>query len=396
MKTPVLSVIERYIGKEVFLAFLAVFLVLFIIFVSAFLVRALTDASLGVISNELIFTHMGLRLARFTSFLMPFSLYLAVVLVLTRLYQDNEAVALFACGVGYGKFYRAISLVAFPLMVVTGWLSLQAGPLSAQIEYNLLKASEQDLEVTGISPQKFREVSGGERVMYVEKVTDEGKRTEKVFIYAKVHKRTVLFSAETARIENNEIGERFLILENGYRYDYTDHLGADGKPDVIKECLNNETSDSKNTCSPSVFRITQYKEHTVKLISKLRNEEGLRQNVIPTKELLVSKRPHEIGEFQWRVAQPIFLLVLMLFAVPISKVHPRHGRYLNIVFAIIIFASYFLFQYALNLSLARRAILPAGIGWWLAHVLMLVATVVLLLRQHGLRWTLNPFGRLRK
>ncbi len=353
------SIIERYIAREIFQTLIGVSLVLLLIFISNRLVRYLADAAAGDIPSNLIFTLLALKSISYFITLLPFALYLAILLVLGRLYRDNEMVAINATGMGIGKLYKIVILLALPLTLFAGWISLKVGPSTSATEYKIIDNAERKLEVTGLSAGRFREIRGGERIIYVEEISPDRKRTKNVFIYARLSNRDVVFSAAKARIEFNQIGERYLVLEDGYRYD-----GVPGKAD---------------------YRMTRYKEHAFKLISKFKANARRKRDSVPTERLLISKNPRDQAELQWRISLPLSAFFLALFAIPIGKVNPRQGRYGKLAVAILVSVFYFALLSLAQTKVAKGELSPA-IGLWWIHGLVFLLTLLLTARQLGFRW----------
>jgi len=362
------SIIERYISKEILQTLFGVSIVLLLIFVSNRLVRYLADAATGDIPSDIILTLIGLKSINYIVLVIPLALYLGILLALGRLYRDNEMSALASCGVGYLTQFKTVLILAIPVTALLIWISLKIVPITAQIEYKIIKNAEQDLEVTGISPGRFREVGGSERIIYVESVSKQGNSTKNIFIHAKMRSRSVVFSAAQARIESNKIGERILVLVNGYRYD-----GVPGEAD---------------------YRMTRYKEHAFKLISKLRGNDNLARGAIPSEVLWVSKNPKEISELQWRISLPLATLFLALLAVPVSRVKPSQGRYGKLAGAMLYYVLYF------NLLSISRAWLEQGMispkfGLWWVHGVVFLLTVFLTIKQLGFAWVFRSRKSLK-
>ena len=51
-----------------------------------------------------------------------------------------------------------------------------------------------------------------------------------------------------------------------------------------------------------------------------------KQKLKSTAALRASDKPADKAELAWRTAVPVIACVLMLLAVPLSKLRPRHGR----------------------------------------------------------------------
>jgi lipopolysaccharide export system permease protein len=367
-----LPIVDRYIAKEIFQTLVAVTVVLLLIFISMRLVRYFTEVAAGNIPKDLVFTLLGIKTMRTLNLIVPFSLFLAVLLVLGRMYRDSEMTAFATGGIGTLRIMRTVMFIAVPLTACLMWMSLQLLPKVAQIEFRVVKNAEKNLEVTGISAGSFREATGGERIIYVEKVTkndpgsEKGSRleTRNVFIYVKLKSRQAVFSAARGKIETNKAGERILVLENGYRYD-----GNPGGAD---------------------YRITHYDKHAVKLISNLRTEKLTRHEAKPTSELLKSKDPVDIAELQWRISLPLSVFLLALLAVPISRVKPRQGRFGKLIIGFLFAVVFVYVMQIVKKGVATSKIDPA-IGMWWLHGLLVLVIVFLVIQQQGFKWSMKRF-----
>lgn len=105
----------------------------------------------------------------------------------------------------------------------------------------------------------------------------------------------------------------------------------------------------------------------------------------PTVELLQSAELRDLAELHARASIPVMALVLMLMAVPLSRLRPRQGRFGKLGAAILI---YFLYSLLLDASRTwvENSTIPAIVGPWWVHALALVLGVGLLLRA-------NPISR---
>ena len=98
-----------------------------------------------------------------------------------------------------------------------------------------------------------------------------------------------------------------------------------------------------------------------------------------------------MGELHWRLAQPLAVLIMALFAIPLSFVNPRSGRSWNLVLAVLVYA---LYNNLLSIFQAWTAQgkLPGWLGLWPVHGVMIALIVILISRQFfGRRWL--AFGR---
>ena len=105
-------VIDRYLAKEVMQTLLAVLVVLLLIFMGRYFALYLADASAGKISAAIVVDMLLLQTLASLSVILPFGLYVAVLLAFGRLYKDSEMTALAACGVGIGRVLRTVLALA--------------------------------------------------------------------------------------------------------------------------------------------------------------------------------------------------------------------------------------------------------------------------------------------
>ena len=53
------------------------------------------------------------------------------------------------------------------------------------------------------------------------------------------------------------------------------------------------------------------------------------REAMPTRELLGSDNLRHRTELHWRLSLPLLVFVVTVLAVPLAKVNPRQGRFLN-------------------------------------------------------------------
>ena len=99
-----------------------------------------------------------------------------------------------------------------------------------------------------------------------------------------------------------------------------------------------------------------------------------------TAALLASNQRADIAEMQWRIATPVSAIVLMLLAVPLSRLRPRQGRFGKIGVAILV---YFLYSRLMvtGKTWIETAAMPDYIGLWWVHAIALAGAVWMLFRD---------------
>lgn len=363
------SILDRYLAREVTQTLLGVAIVLLSIFLSRLLVGYLAEAAAGEIPSDIILTLIALKSIKYLTLILPLSLFLAILLVQGRMYRDIEMVAITACGVGIMRLYKPILSISMVLALLLTGLSLYALPWTEQTEDLLLREAEKNLEVTGIKAGRFREGTTGERIIYVEEISEDRSQMRNVFIQTSVRGRTILLSSERGRLElNQDTNDRYLVMLDGYRYE-----GTPGDAD---------------------YKAIRFREHRLLIKPNTVASEDQRRNALPSAELWGSSDPAYSAELQWRIAMPLSALALALLAMPLGKVDPRKGRYGKLFLAILIYVLY-VNLLAVAQSWTIKGEIPTYVGLWWVHGVILLLVALLLVRRYGLHWVLEVLLRRR-
>lgn len=358
-------IVHRYVFREVLQVFIAVLGVLLVIYVSNRFVRYLAQAASGYISSDVITQLILLKLAQNLSILLPLALYLAVLLALGRLYRDSEIIAMAAGGISVRRLAHALVWLGAGFALLAGSLSLYFSPKAADLQQALFEQAKGEAQIGGIQAGRFREFGKGDRVVYVESISDDGSSMQNVFVRVRHRNGQDLIVAERAypSVEGGD-GDRFMVLEKGHRY-----TGEPGQLDFV---------------------VTQFQRHAVRLEQATRS--GLRKlEATPTLELLAQDSAASIAEFQWRMSVPISVVVLVLMAVPLARTSPRQGRYAKLVTA---FVLYFIYNNGVSIAqkLVEREQLHVSIGVWPVHALFALGAIAMLFAQSSPRWRWPRIG----
>ncbi len=352
-------IVERYLLREIAATFTGVTILLLLIFLSGTFIRILAEAAEGNYPADLIFGLFFLKSIANLTLVLPLSFFLATLLALGRLYRDSEMIAMFACGVRPRNVVRAAGTLAAGVAAVVALLSLYLGPWAEEQGHRLLDAAEASSEIEGLVAGRFNQTASGDVLIYVEGIAPDRRTLTNVFAHVREEGQVRLLSAARAhQITDRDTGDRFLVLEDGYRYD-----GQPGRRD---------------------FQMIRFEEHGLRIEERAITPSQRRRNAFTTARLLESDVPGDWAELQWRLAMPISTLLLGLLAVPLSKTSPRQGRYGKLFAGIMLYIIYN------NLLTVARAALGRGdldpwIGTWWVHLLALAAVTVLVRRQETLR-----------
>lgn len=361
-------IITRYLMKEVLHTLGGVALVLLLIALSAQLVGLFSQVAAGTIQINTVIKLFGLYNLTIINLILPLALYLAILLALSRLYQDSEMAALAASGVGPARIVRAVMLVAVVFAMIQAAFSLYLAPWANERgDYFELQASQMT-DIQGVTPGRFQELPQGKGVIYVESISSDLSQIKNIFVQYKDGLHSSRIVAQTGHIENDaNTGDRYLVLENGHRYE-----GQPGDED---------------------YTILDFKRHGIRIEEHQTEIRNLRHKAMPSKVLLEPQsnpREHQerMTEFQWRISSPLTCIVLALLAVPLSRSSHRQSRYTRLAIAIV------LYIVLTNLLAMARSWLqdgqvPAWLGLWWVHILAVIFAIALILRQTGYRHLLR-------
>jgi len=351
------SVLSRYLVREAGLAGLAVTLVLMAVLVTNRLAKLLGEAASGELPAGEIFTLLGLATLGSLHVVLPASLFLGAVLAFGRLYRDSEMAAFAACGAGPRELYRAMLLLAVPAVLVTAVLSLSTGPWAQRQVTEIRAQAKQSVEFEALRPGRFLTSRRAEGMLYVEGLGAD-RRLRNIFAQGYNNGRLVLVTAQSARQERDPAtGERFLVLEDGYR--------MEGEP------------------GSAAWRMVQFKEHGIRVATPPAATNLVRRKGWPLAALLASGTVQDWAEIQWRISTPLMTLLLTFLVVPLTKAEPREGRYGRLLAAVVVFALYTNFL-TLAADWVGDGLLPVWLGVWWVHALVAVLGVVWLVRSFGL------------
>jgi lipopolysaccharide export system permease protein len=107
---------------------LTVFVALFAIVLSTQLVRLLGQAAGGKVASEAVMALLGFGALRYLSVILSLTLFIAVLLAMSRTWRDSEMVVWFSTGVPLTAWIRPVLVFAVPMTVLVAVLSLYLAP----------------------------------------------------------------------------------------------------------------------------------------------------------------------------------------------------------------------------------------------------------------------------
>jgi len=354
-----MQIINRALLRELTTTTLAVAFVFVALFMVVSMVKILAKAAAGSFPAKFIFTMLGLQTVEILSLMLPLAFYIGLLITLGRWYQDNEMTVLAACGVGLTQLLRPVLLIAAGFAVVVTLLAFYLAPIATRLVAQIKQDDSSRYEAAAITPGVFNEILSNDKVReggvyYIENIGPGGEM-QKVFVATRRLGRQGVVVAKTGReLTDAATGDRFLILDNGVRYD-----GAPGQGD---------------------YRMIVFERYAIRIELPTPVLRHTSFHAMPTRQLLADRDPGANAELHWRLSKPVALLLLTVFALVFSYTQPRRGRYVSLFVAIF---AYFLYSNLLGIAdaMLKRGRVPAELGLWWVHGMFLVLGAYLFWRR---------------
>jgi lipopolysaccharide export system permease protein len=328
----------------------AVFMTLFAIALTTRLIRLLGQAAGGKIPTDAVVAFLGFFALGTLPVLLSLTMFISVLMTLTRGWRDSEMVIWFGSGLSLTAWLKPVMIFALPQIAVIAALSMFISPWAAQMGAQYATRLETRDDVSRVSPGVFGETSNRERVFFVESVSGDASSVQNVFVSSTQQSRSGVSMSRSGRTETAENGDRFIVLEQGRRYE-----GAPGSEQ---------------------YRITEFDRYAARIETREGREPAVTQKNTPTWALIMNPTSQNLGELVWRFGIPVSSLILVLMAIPMSFVNPRAGRSVNLMIALL---TYVVYSNLLSVSVARvaQARLDFSIGAWAVHAAMVLLLVFL-------------------
>ncbi|MEN3295620.1 MAG: lipopolysaccharide export system permease protein [Burkholderiales bacterium] len=343
-------IFQRALRRELVSTAGAVFTTLFTVTITVMLIKILGQAAGGKVASQDVIALIGFAALNLLPVLLILTGFIAVLLVVTRSYQDSEMVVWFASGLSLSRWIRPVLSFGLPIVVLTALLSFFATPWANRQSAEFRERFEKRQDIAKVSPGKFQESSSSDRVFFVEGVTGD-TRVKNVFVNTVQKGTDSVVVAREGTIEVDKQGDKFLVMSQGRRYD--------------------------DASAEHEFRIMEFDRYGV-LVS--RQGEVAAGNTsaraLPTEALMANPNNFNMAELLWRFSLPVMALLLMLLAIPLGFVNPRGGRSANLLIALLMFVFYSNMVSVLQATVVQGR-LPVTIAWWPVHLFAALAAVVL-------------------
>jgi lipopolysaccharide export system permease protein len=347
----------------------AVFAVLLTILVTSSLIRMLGAAASDRADSELVVPLVAFAALQALPVVLALTVYLSVLLALTRAWKDSEMVVWMSSGLGLGQWLRPVAKFVWPFALAMVALTFIVSPWAQQQLDETRREFSQRPEDQRLDAGRFMESRSGQIVFFGEMASDTEKRLGLVFIRAESAGQEAVILASKGEIQPQEGGGAWLSLAQGTRTDFNpvDLETRQLRFDAYRLFLDRSPVPEKTTPSLRASGL-------VELV-------GLsRQGDLAA-----------MAELSYRIGLCLMALAMPFFAIPVAVTSPRLGRSLHLIFGVVSF------MLAMNSVTLVQALIAEGrvsmsLGWWLTPAVIAVVTTGLFWWRQQLRP--NPLGRL--
>ncbi|MEH8092967.1 LPS export ABC transporter permease LptF [Gallibacterium anatis] len=339
-------ILTKYLIKETLKSQLAILFILLVIFLAQQLVRVLGSAVNGNVPVDVILPLLGLGMPTMAQLMLPLSLFLALLLTLGRLYSESEITVMQACGIGPNALVKVGLILSIVTAAIAAYNSLYLTPWALKKQVEVVENAKANPSASAITPGQFISSNNGNFVLFVDKV--KGNQLSDIYLFqtrqvGKVKPSVIV--AEQGNFSTAKDGSQTLALKNGERFE-----GSAVLPE---------------------FRVTHFQDYLAFLAFNPAKAEEADLDMQDSNALLKNSSANAKAELQWRISLFLAVPLMMLIAIPLSKVNPRQGRFAKIIPALLLYLIYFLLQSSLK---------TAGINGKIeSHYWMILVNILFLL-----------------
>ena len=333
------------------------FSTLFTIMVTTSLIRFLGRAATDRIGSADVVPLIAFSSIGYIPVLLVLTVFLSILMVLSRAWRDSEMVIWFASGQSLTAWIRPVLSFALPYALVVGLVALVVSPWAQQQIAELRQRFEQREDVSQVAAGQFRESRSSNRVFFVESVNKEQTEVSNVFVVQHDGPRMIVVASRGGMVETQDNGDRFLVLQDGRRYD-GDWGGVE-------------------------YSLMEFERYGVRLEPATGPVGADSARGLATPQLLANLTPPNQGELMARIGLPVSVILIALLAIPLAFVNPRLGRSFNIVIGVLIYFTYTNLNGLMKTWISQERI-SFSLGVWVTHAMILAIALYLFHRRMNL------------
>ncbi|MGN1393579.1 MAG: LPS export ABC transporter permease LptF [Succinivibrionaceae bacterium] len=340
----VVNIVSRYIIKNLVKTQITIFCILISVFMCQTFIKFISSSVKGAIPSSLISDLLLLSIPTMSNFMLPLSLFLAILFSIGNMCSQSEMVVFNSCGFSRKKLLVIVFIISVFTAGISGFCSLYLSPYCEAKQVELIDRARKDPKKFSVDKGRFLKIQ--DSVIYVEDI-DDTDNLQNVYILTKVKNDNTIIVSKKAYVTFDKDNFMWLHLVDGTSY---------GGP----------TKDGE-------FRVSDFERLTLLTVEHDSTNDYVRDkvNTMYTNELISGGKPVHKAELQWRIVQPLSIIVLCLMIVPLSMVNPRQGRFAKFLPAICLYLSYYLLCFSARSGISKETI-PEYPGIYIVLVLYFI------------------------
>lgn len=339
------AIISKHFNIKVLQTFLVTLSTLFGILMISRLTGYFEKASRGELELSNIFFVVLLRLPDFLSFLIPFSIFVSLIIVISRKFQNNEIYAVYNLGVSPIRHALFLWKQIILVILIVGLLSIFIGPYAKSISETYFNDQTAKDYFGAFEPNKINKIPNSNSFIFFDEEADNTFK-DVIFISDDASALTIIESR---------------LLE--YKY-------SDNKIDLSFK--NGKFFPNLNTSSIVSINFQNF-DHSVSVVTS-------------TPARFTFKKVFDLDggiafiDMQWRISFVVMTIILIFLGFNLGKVKARSSSSSNILSGLFIYISYLA-----SLILYRDSYAGINqffyIGLWPIHLIFLTFTLSLIFRD---------------
>lgn len=355
-----MRIIRNHILKECIIPFVMALVVLTCVFLLGNLIQLTNLVINKGVSLTTVSRAFLLMIPVFLGYTIPIACLVSVLLAFSRFSADNEIIALRASGIHLGRLL--VPLIIMGLIASLGLVILNERviPYAHHEQRRLLKNLGSENPTALLEAGMFIHAFENQ-IIFIHKI--DGNKMSNITIYQ----------------PKPDGPTRTIIAKHG---EFTPVPGGN----QLKLKLIDGTSDEPNLENPDIFYKLNFKNYFMTLdLSNDKKEitkkpqsmtlKELRTEIIKLEPLLVDTSQLKTEYFR-KISWSCSPLIFTLIGFPLAVITNRREKSVNIVLAVICFASYYLFSLGCE-ALSKKGILPPVLSMWIPNMIAGTGAVIL-------------------
>ena len=213
-------IFRRSLVRELTATAVGLFVVLLTILFTNLVLRLLARAAGGTVAPEGILALLGFNALFYFNILLSVTLFVTVLLTLSRWYRDSEMIVWFTSGQSLTACLQPILWFAAPFFVAIVVLSLFLSPVGRAAQAGVrAAAASRGTSWRCITPGLFREFRRANLVVFVESINTFDGTIRNIFLHSVDEGKDATTTARSGSLQEATNGDRFIVLDDGRRYE---------------------------------------------------------------------------------------------------------------------------------------------------------------------------------